>query len=71
MDCAVTGRTTGVATGNADLSGTGTSAATSAAACSCSAAPGTLARRHTRPTTTTWSFSDNGAIRHQVDGSPR
>ena len=66
MDCAVTGRTTGVATGNADLSGTGTSPAT----CSCSAAPGTLARRHTRPNITTWSFSDSGAIRHQVDGSP-
>jgi hypothetical protein len=28
------------------------------------------ARRHTRPNTTTSSFSVSGAIRHQVDGSP-
>ena len=73
--CAATCRATGAATGSAGLLVTGSP--TTAWSCSAAAispwaasAVGTLTCRHTRPNITTWSFSANGAMRHQVDGSP-
>jgi hypothetical protein len=75
--CAATGRATGVATGSAGLAAAGdsptawTCSALAISPWATSAVAVTLARRHTRLNTTTWSFSANGAMRHQVDGSPR